>query len=116
MTRIFFYVLALAAFLTCVTALAELRAVRAAESAPQASPQHRATAAELSRDETPGKAVMRIFESQVYDVRSAAEAASRNPITGSSPRWRAAISGSMLVSIGCAMLSCCWSAVSAVQL
>src|SRR5262245_66109840 len=57
MTRIFFYALALVAF-----------------HAPQASSQHRPTAAELSRDETPGKAVMRTFESQIYDVRSAAEA------------------------------------------
>ena len=32
------------------------------------------TSAELSRDETPGKAVMRTFEFQEYDVRSAAEA------------------------------------------
>jgi uncharacterized damage-inducible protein DinB len=38
------------------------------------APQHQPTAAELSRDETPGKAVMRIFEGQEYEVRSAAEA------------------------------------------
>jgi uncharacterized damage-inducible protein DinB len=38
------------------------------------APQHEPTAAELSRDETPGKAVMRIFEGQEYEVRSAAEA------------------------------------------
>ena len=36
--------------------------------------QHQPTAAELSRDETPGKAIMRTFEFQEYDVRSAAEA------------------------------------------
>ena len=36
--------------------------------------------------------------------------------TGLSPRWRAAISGSMPVSIGCAMLCCCWLAVRSVQL
>jgi hypothetical protein len=41
---------------------------------PSAAPQHQATAAELSRDETPGKAVMREFLSQEYEVRSAAEA------------------------------------------
>lgn len=32
------------------------------------------TAAEMSRDETPAKAVTRIFSSQEYDIRSAAEA------------------------------------------
>jgi hypothetical protein len=42
---------------------------------PQApAPPHQPTAAELSRDETPGRAVMRIFEGQEYEVRSAAEA------------------------------------------
>ena len=35
--------------------------------------QHQPTAAELSRDETPAKAIMRTFEFQEYDVRSAAE-------------------------------------------
>jgi DinB family protein len=39
-----------------------------------AAPQHEPTAAELSRDETPGKAVMREFADQEYEVRSAAEA------------------------------------------
>jgi hypothetical protein len=39
-----------------------------------AAPEHQPTAAELSRDETPGKAVMREFEGQEYEVRSAAEA------------------------------------------
>jgi hypothetical protein len=43
-------------------------------SAQEQPPQHRPTAAELSRDETPGKAIMRTFEFQEYDVRSAAEA------------------------------------------
>ena len=42
--------------------------------AQEQPPQHRPTAAELSRDETPGKAIMRTFEFQEYDVRSAAEA------------------------------------------
>ena len=36
--------------------------------------QERPTSAELSRDETPSKAVMRTFEFQEYDVRCAAEA------------------------------------------
>jgi hypothetical protein len=36
--------------------------------------KHQPTAAELSRDETPAKAIMRTFEFQQYDVRSAAEA------------------------------------------
>lgn len=39
----------------------------------QEQPSHQSTAAELSRDETPGKAIMRTFEFQEYDVRSAAE-------------------------------------------
>ena len=38
------------------------------------TPQRPPTSAELSRDETPAKAVMRTFEFQEYDVRSAAEA------------------------------------------
>jgi uncharacterized damage-inducible protein DinB len=54
------------------------RAIRSStEQAAQQSPspvQHQPTAAELSRDETPGKAVMREFETQEYEVRSAAEA------------------------------------------
>ena len=43
-------------------------------NAQEQPPQHRPTAAELSRDETPAKAIMRTFEFQEYDVRSAAEA------------------------------------------
>jgi hypothetical protein len=43
-------------------------------SAREQPPQHQPTAAELSRNETPGKAIMRTFEFQEYDVRSAAEA------------------------------------------
>jgi uncharacterized damage-inducible protein DinB len=42
--------------------------------AQEQSSQHQPTAAELSRSETPGKAIMRTFEFQEYDVRSAAEA------------------------------------------
>jgi len=41
---------------------------------PPAAEPHAPTAAEMSRDETPGKAVMRIFEGQEYEVRSSAEA------------------------------------------
>ena len=44
----------------------------AAPAAPP--PPHDPTAAELTRDETAGKAVMRIFELQEYEVRSSAEA------------------------------------------
>ena len=40
----------------------------------QQTAQHQPTSAELSRDETPGKAILRTFEFQEYDVRSAAEA------------------------------------------
>jgi hypothetical protein len=49
---------------------------RSAEQTAQqsAAPQREPTAAELSRDETPGKAVMREFADQEYEVRSAAEA------------------------------------------
>jgi hypothetical protein len=36
--------------------------------------EHEPTAAQLSRDETPAKAIMRTFSFQEYDVRSAAEA------------------------------------------
>ena len=39
-----------------------------------ATAQKQPTSAELSRDETPAKAIMRTFEFQEYDVRSAAEA------------------------------------------
>ena len=49
----------------------------AEQSAQQSvAAQHQPTAAELSRDETPGKAVMREFADQEYEVRSAAEAMS----------------------------------------
>jgi hypothetical protein len=49
--------------------------------------QHQITAAELSRSETPAKAIMRTFSFQEYDVRSAAEAMPEDkwdfrPITG----------------------------------
>jgi DinB superfamily len=44
---------------------------KSVQGAPQ---QHEPTAAELSRDETPGKAVMRTFDFQEYEFRSAAEA------------------------------------------
>lgn len=38
------------------------------------TPPHRPTSADLSRDETPANAIMRTFEFQEYDIRSAAEA------------------------------------------
>ena len=41
---------------------------------PALAQEHQPTAAELSRDETPAKAIMRTFGFQEYDVRSAAEA------------------------------------------
>jgi uncharacterized damage-inducible protein DinB len=44
------------------------------DSAKQADNKHEPTAAELSREETPAKAVIRIFADQEYEVRSAAEA------------------------------------------
>lgn len=49
---------------------------RAEQSAQPSSapPLQEPTAAELSRDETPGKAVLREFAAQEYEVRSAAEA------------------------------------------
>jgi hypothetical protein len=50
--------------------LAQPLALRSQESVAK----HQPTAAELSRDETPGKAVTRVFEWQEYGVRSAAEA------------------------------------------
>jgi DinB superfamily len=40
----------------------------------QDTSQHQPSSAELSRDETPAKAIMRTFEFQEYEVRSAAEA------------------------------------------
>ena len=56
---------------TLILGCAILGALANAQEQP---PQHRPTAAELSRDETPAKAIMRTFEFQEYDVRSAAEA------------------------------------------
>lgn len=52
--------------------LACLAASPAANAQDQAP--HRPTSADLSRDETPAKAIMRTFEFQEYGVRSAAEA------------------------------------------
>jgi DinB superfamily len=43
-------------------------------NAQEQPPQHQPTSAELSRDETLAKAIMRTFEFQEYEVRSAAEA------------------------------------------
>lgn len=41
---------------------------------PESAQQHESTSAELSHDESPGKAMLREFEGQEYEVRSAAEA------------------------------------------
>ena len=49
-------------------------AVCLSADAQDQSTQHQPTSTELSRDETPGKAFLRTFEFQQYDVRSAAEA------------------------------------------
>jgi len=49
-------------------------ATRISVNAQEQTAQHHPTSADLSRDETPGKAIMRTFEFQEYDVRSAAEA------------------------------------------
>lgn len=58
-----------------ITTLALLcAAVLTSAHAQQQAPQHQPTSADLSRDETPGKAIMRTFEFQEYDIRSAAEA------------------------------------------
>jgi hypothetical protein len=43
-------------------------------NAQEPPPQQQPTSAELSRDETLAKAIMRTFEFQEYEVRSAAEA------------------------------------------
>jgi hypothetical protein len=49
-------------------------AVCLSADAQDQSTQHQPTSTELSRDETPGKAFLRTFQFQEYDVRSAAEA------------------------------------------
>lgn len=53
--------------------LAFLAALTTATAQDQA-PQHQPTAAELSRNETPAKAITRTFEFEEYEVRAAAEA------------------------------------------
>jgi uncharacterized damage-inducible protein DinB len=58
-------------FLSCILALTVTATIPAIS---QDASQHQPTSAELSRDETPGKAILRTFEFQEYDVRSAAEA------------------------------------------
>ena len=57
--------------LIAILALASAAACLSADAQDQSKLP---TSAELCRDETPGKAVMRTFEFQEYDVRSAAEA------------------------------------------
>lgn len=56
-------------FLLCILAIVTSIPAISQETAP-----HQPTSADLSRDETPGKAILRTFEFQEYDVRSAAEA------------------------------------------
>ena len=56
-------------FLLCILAI-----VTSIPAISQEAPEHQPTSADLSRDETPGKAILRTFEFQEYDVRSAAEA------------------------------------------
>jgi uncharacterized damage-inducible protein DinB len=51
--------------------LAEVLPLQDKQAAPE---HHQPTAVELSRDETPGKAVMRTFDFQEYEFRAAAEA------------------------------------------
>ncbi len=69
-----------AALATSIAVVPRLFARKANHSSPEQTaqpsvvPQNEPTAAELSRDETPGKAVMREFLGQEYAVRSAAEA------------------------------------------
>src|SRR5215469_175721 len=58
-------------FLSCILALTIMASVPAIS---QEASLHQPTSAELSRDETPGKAILRTFAFQEYDVRSAAEA------------------------------------------
>src|SRR5246127_5967802 len=58
-------------FLLCIFALTITASI---PGRSQDAPQHQPTSAELSRAETPAKAIMRTFEFQEYDVRSAAEA------------------------------------------
>ena len=58
-------------FLSCILALTVMASVPAIS---QEASLHQPTSAELSRDETPGKAILRTFAFQEYDVRSAAEA------------------------------------------
>jgi hypothetical protein len=57
-----------------IAVVPRLLAYKANPSSAGQTAQHRPTAAELSRDETPGRAVMREFRDQEYEVRSAAEA------------------------------------------
>ena len=57
--------------LLCTLAYVVTAAISNAQDQP---PKHQPTSAELSRDETPAKAMMRTLEFQEYEVRSAAEA------------------------------------------
>jgi hypothetical protein len=80
MLRIFFTRLSLKIFWVISgigLGLSPFPAAQDAKKTEHAAPppaQHRPSAAELSRDETPGKALLRIFEGEEYEARSAAEA------------------------------------------
>src|SRR5579871_533576 len=54
-------------------ALCSITALSLADKAP-AQEQEQPTAAQLSAKATPASAILRIFESQIYEFRSAAEA------------------------------------------
>src|SRR5499425_380140 len=75
--KIFWGISAAALVLGPISAAQEAKPDQKAEAKPAAqspSTPPRPTSADLSRDETPGKAIMRIFEGQEYEVRSSAEA------------------------------------------
>jgi hypothetical protein len=67
-------VTALTLILACSVISAQGQASGASTQQQGSEAKHEPTSAELSRDETPAKAVMRIFKDQEYEVRSAAEA------------------------------------------
>ena len=60
--------------LVAIVTLAYAVSAWTSANAQEQPPQHQPTSAELSRDETLAKAIMRTFEFQEYEVRSAAEA------------------------------------------
>jgi len=76
--KIFWGISAAALVLGPISAAQEAKPDQKADAKPAAQqppPEPpRPSSADLSRDETPGKAVMRILEGQEYEVRSSAEA------------------------------------------